>query len=144
MAFTLCSDRSFTLFGLISVRGKHNPANSQRWVEILEIFTPVWQSHICDQPLVFISSHLFQWCILVFGSAAVMGYCCVEGAGEASNRPPARGNLSETGSKARPFWRILSKLLRVEVGTRFLPLVYCIKGCNLNFLSLYTSSKVLR
>ena len=29
-----------------------------------------------------------------------MGYCCVEGAGEASKRPPARGNFSETGSKA--------------------------------------------
>ena len=38
-----------------------------------------------------------QWCILVFGSADVMGCSRGEGVGGAHKRPPARGTFFNTG-----------------------------------------------
>ena len=58
--------------------------------------------------------------------------------------PSREGKFFWNRIQSKPFWRILSKLLRVEVGTRFLLCVLYKRTCNLNFLRMYTSSKVLR
>ena len=56
-----------------------------------------------------------QLCILVIGSADVMGRLGGEGARVGQKCPTVRGKFSSTGT----FWCILSKMSRVEVNTGF-------------------------